>query len=772
MASNICDDLSVSMECWKSTLKIDAFPRMAYLHRKLHGKLETFKRSLPPEPKQLRDDLVSVIDNMFYPATIFVIKKTKTGGSNDVENFLSNHMRIGAGAPSRCSNAEMCNNMQCNRNPSVFVTLLSGCGMTTECEEVIRLLKASCLNEKCLRKMLFVIDEKVTSRSQMYKYVESLIPNNPEMSFSDECRGSRIFHSHDRMLLKLISRYLENHLGSEIDHLYSLSKMQFWRQDDEKGSKERVRGKIIDVFNSTHDKLYDLAKQVTCKHPAECTKHQINACLGSILPQYGLLVTKQALQNVCSEENYVTEKQMPYKTFCSLRSYVLLEYLSGTSSSMFSGIVTGTFIWSGKDIRQSNYCVSPDAIADQIISIVVKDGQRISTAMSNEIQQAARDCKKYIEIIETTQGVQEIYDLFNKVVSERYSDDVHICAQISLSRIPGLKSFGYWKNEFEVSVCEERWKDKIQSLIKILHDAIRGDEKACSVGIERRNIHFRSSERDLELHLFTGESGKECYGCVTLFGQRIMDSRLVCFTCKHVVTKKNAFVKLFSNLCDHTQENSQPCNCVVLTGTCIHTHGVEDSNQLSDGFVDISCISVNGSCEVDTSIQGPNPGRKRVICGFDENFRSRRGMDVYKKGEENYTAYGKYIDVMYLTPNEEEEDGGENGIWDCGQDHSVNIPFSDGPRRIDIIEETEDSEVSFGNHGHSGGLVSFVSSNGDTDEVSPAFVYVGKWPDHEKTYMCYRLHEAIECLALNNASAQFCLCFDDNNYQDIHMGNE
>ncbi|OWF55212.1 hypothetical protein KP79_PYT21957 [Mizuhopecten yessoensis] len=751
----------IDMDCWQATLKVHAFPRMAYLYDKLYGKLDTFKISLPLEPKELRNNLASVIDNVFCPVTLYVVKKTTDGSSIEVQEFLSKHLCDGAVEPDRCSVDNMCSSMKGKKTPSVLLALISGDCMTADCDEVVRMLKAQCLDERSLRRMLFVIDEKVTSRSQMCNYVNSLLKNNPDVSYPDECKGSRIFHRHDRMLLKVISRYLEDHVGKKINYLHSLCTMPFLQKDDENRSKEKVRVYLLDVFQSTHEKLHDLAKQEIDRQlnlSNECEK-QTNRFLGSILPQYGVLVTKQALQRYCSQASL----EINYKHV----SYFVHEYLSSNSSSMFSGIVTGTIMFSKGNVLQRKHCGSPNAIANQIIQIVVDDRQNISTAMSNEIQHATRALMRYFEFAKV--HLQEIYELFNNIVCERFSDDVQIGAQISLCRIPGLKSFGYWKGDFEVSVCEDKWKGKIPLLMQELRDAIRGDQNAINAGIAKENIHFRASEKKLQFHLYTGESGKECYGSVTLFGRRIRDKHLVCFTCKHVVPRKNVHVKLLDNLCDHTQENGVHCNCVLSTGVCIHTHGVEDKNLLGDGFVDISCVSVKEPYPFDISIQGPTPGRNRVVSAFDRNFYQRRGGEVYKKGKDNRTAYGKYVDFQYLTPREdEEEDNENNGLWDCGHDHSVYIPFSDGPRKIDLIEETENSEVSFGDRGHSGGLVSFVSWNGNADVVTPALVYVGRWPDRDKTFMCYRLHEALECLTLNNRHAEFSLNYDDNSYQDIH----
>ncbi|XP_069115436.1 uncharacterized protein [Argopecten irradians] len=771
MASLCYDGIPTDMEYYRATLNIKTFRRMAYLQDKLHDKLETFKKSLPQKPKNLHNDLVSIADNMFHPATLFLVTKAKMDQSKGVENFLLNHMGIGENKVGGCSVDEFLEDMKCHTHPSVFLALLSGEGMVTECQDVIRVLKALGPTEKYLRTMLFVIDEKVTSRKQMYHYMDDLVTRIPEVSYPDECRGSRVFHRRDQMLLKLISQNLENHVSREMNRLHSLCKEPLWGKEDEtSNTKEKFRDKLLDVFNSTENKLYDLANQVPGQPPTRCSE-----ILGNILPQYGVLVIKQTWKICCSENNLKTRKGRSHPTGCTripcLRrnSFFYSEYILETFSCMFSGFVTGTIMSSTTDLRIFRLRKSPNEIACQIAQIVAKDGKNISTWMSNEIENALNEIREYIEM--TSPHVQELYEYYREVAEAINNDDINIYAKTSLSRISGLKSFGFWKNEFEVSVCEDTWRENLPCLITIVEDAIRGDERTRRSGIENKRIYFRSREKDVQFHLFTGESGRECFGSVTLFAERVSDGCVVYFTCKHVVTQRNAFVKLFQNRCNHCQENDYPCGCVVSTGTCIHTYGVEDSHPfttLSDGFVDISCISLNGSCVIDRSIQGPTPGRKRDVSFPDLNFRLLRGKEVFKKGRENRTAYGKYVAVQYLTPSEDDDNSGDNRLWHCGHDHSVKIPFCDVPRRMDLIEESGDSEVSFGEPGHSGGLVSFLTRNEDVDKVTPALVYVGKWPDHEKTYMCYRLREAMECLEQNNQLAHFSPISDDN-CQDIHV---
>ena len=220
---------------------------------------------------------------------------------------------------------------------------------------------------------------------------------------------------------------------------------------------------------------------------------------------------------------------------------------------------------------------------------------------------------------------------------------------------------------------------------------------------------------------------------------------LYCLTCKHVAPEKDMPVFVYKG------RECQP----EEIGLSVYPFGIE-KQSINGGFVDITCVKIYDRCVplCNMNIMGCK-WKLSDVLHFSGTLEDNKEKLVFKWDSQNESeTQGKYDGAAYLTPV---------AIQAMSEIASSNptaaIEAAHEPRRVDLIR----SEEHFGKPGESGALICIQDNRQhESDIISPAFVYLGKFDLSPNLYMCFRLHEGIECLHFEH-KIQLSLCTNNGN---------
>ncbi|XP_061193660.1 uncharacterized protein LOC133201881 [Saccostrea echinata] len=348
---------------------------------------------------------------------------------------------------------------------------------------------------------------------------------------------------------------------------------------------------------------------------------------------------------------------------------------------------------------------------------VINDVRRgsISVEILNEIRRLA----SFIDVLHKWK-----LEIENIMKTNPLKDEIPFEAQISLSRIPGVKAFGISNKTFTVSIDEEKFKNNNQ-MVKVVKEAV-----GKLFPVESSTL---KPWKQPIFHVKCGESIKGVQtGKITMFTElygsdKILD-HLYFLTCKHVASDPKTEVYMHCMQC-----KTHACTCEKSAlGVNMYPFGPEKKN-IFGAYIDFTCglVAKTIAPECDRNLR--NKYHKLIeISSASDSTEDHVGQKILK-WTDSTVKIGEYDGVQYLEVRE-----------------------NDGFRRVDIIRSTQ---ISFGGPGESGCLLYLLSERTDaSDIITPMFVYCGQW--EENKYMCFRFREGLDCLA-SEYVLNFRLCYEN-----------
>lgn len=315
-----------------------------------------------------------------------------------------------------------------------------------------------------------------------------------------------------------------------------------------------------------------------------------------------------------------------------------------------------------------------------------------------------------------------------------------------ICRMSGIRSFGIEDNKFIVYVDSASLND--DSLLRRIKRSVGShhnvDKSSLQAWQKPVFHHHRIGD------LIEGED--KAMGMITTFAERVdingkNPSRDLYFiTCEHVAPREQ--MRVFFLRCN-CQSKCVDCDCEKEElGINMYPFGSEKENPF-DAVVDITCGIVNKTTSslCDRTVCVPHC-RPVKIVDFSKTIETHTGKPVLKWDCDGNQRRGEYCGVQYTVSLHGESESLENV-----------------PKRVDLIRSVEDH--SFGREGHCGALIFLMKNEGGAvDLMSPAFVYLGLWPNNK--YMCFRLQEGIQCLEMEH-KLKLKLCLENPGETDSCM---